>query len=135
MQQKRVPEAVAQLKNAVALDPDLGEAHYYLGNALIAQNHVAEAIEQWRQTLRIDPNYVAALNDIAWVLATSADDSIRNGGEAVRLAAQAVELTQGRQPVALGTLAAAYAEADRFAEAVKHSPARAISPRKLEMRK
>ena len=53
------------------------------------------------------------------MLATNPNASIRNGAEAVELAQRAVQLSDGREPAILGTLAAAYAEAGRFAEAVK----------------
>ena len=55
----------------------------------------------------------------AWMLATNPNASVRNGAEAVELAQRAVELSGGREPAILDTLAAAYAEAGRFPEAVK----------------
>jgi Flp pilus assembly protein TadD len=87
--------------------------------ALIMRNRPAEAVNQWREALRINPRNVAALNETAWVLSTAFDDSLRNGAEAVRLASMAVELTRGNEPSTLSTLAAAYAEAGRFAEAIE----------------
>ncbi len=59
------------------------------------------------------------LNDTAWMLATNPNASIRNGAEAMDLARRAVQLSAGRDPAILGTLAAAYAEAGRFPEAVE----------------
>jgi len=44
---------------------------------------------------------------------------VRDGAEAVRLARQAGALTLRKSPLALGTLAAAYAEAGRFSDAVR----------------
>jgi hypothetical protein len=58
------------------------------------------------------------LNAHAWLLATSPDDKLRDGAEAVRLAARAVDITSGRQPAILSTLAAAYAEAGQSNKAV-----------------
>ena len=52
-------------------------------------------------------------------MATSPNASLRNGREAVDLAQRAVRLSGGREPAVLGTLAAAYAEAGRFSEAVE----------------
>jgi Flp pilus assembly protein TadD len=52
-------------------------------------------------------------------MATSHDAALRNGSEAVALAGHAVELTRGREPMLLGTLAAAYAEAGDFDKAVE----------------
>ena len=53
------------------------------------------------------------------MLATCPEASVRNGAEAVELAQRAVQLSDGRVPAILGTLAAAYAEAGRFPEAVQ----------------
>ena len=77
-----------------------------------------EAVVQYREALRLNPDLAGALNNLAWVLAASPDDELRNGAEAVRLAERACELTHYGQPLFIGTLAAAYAEAGRFPEAV-----------------
>jgi lipopolysaccharide biosynthesis regulator YciM len=58
------------------------------------------------------------LNNLAWALATSPDASKRDGKRAVQLAERACDLTQYQQPIMVGTLAAAYAEAGRFDDAV-----------------
>ena len=69
--------------------------------------------------LRQDPNEQVALNSLAWLLATRPEATIRNGPEAVELAERAVAQHQEEQPELLDTLAAAYAEAGRFPEAVR----------------
>ena len=58
------------------------------------------------------------LNNLAWLLATNPDPSARNGQEAVQLAETACRLTQYQPPMLIGTLAAAYAEAGRFEDAI-----------------
>jgi Flp pilus assembly protein TadD len=77
-----------------------------------------QAVNHYHQALTLKPDMVEALNNLAWILAASPSDALRNGAEAVRLAERACELSQRREPVLLGTLAAAYAEAGRFGEAV-----------------
>ena len=67
----------------------------------------------------MQPNQIGFVNQLAWVLATCPEASVRNGAEAVELAQRAVQLSGGREPAILGTLAAAYAEAGRFPEAVQ----------------
>jgi protein O-mannosyl-transferase len=58
------------------------------------------------------------LNNLAWIMATCPEANLRDGAEAVRLAQQACELTGFRRTLMVGTLAAAYAEAGQFVEAV-----------------
>jgi len=62
---------------------------------------------------------VLLLAETAWLLATSPDAAVRNGADAVAYAQRAVELSKGNEPAILGTLAAAYAEAGQFSEAVQ----------------
>jgi len=79
---------------------------------------VDEATLHFRAALRVNPDYLAALNNLAWVLAASPQASQRNGREAVELAGRANQIARDGNPVILGGLAAAYAEAGRFPEAV-----------------
>jgi tetratricopeptide (TPR) repeat protein len=58
------------------------------------------------------------LNNLAWTLATSKETNIRNGTRAVQLAQYTCELTHYRVTRLVGTLAAAYAEAGRFDDAI-----------------
>jgi tetratricopeptide (TPR) repeat protein/Tol biopolymer transport system component len=117
--QDRIADAIPYFERAVAIDPGFAEAQYYLGAALYyGRGRAAEAVVHWREALRVQPDYLLALNETAHVLAAAADASVRNGAEAVRLAEHAVQLTGGRDPAALDTLAAAYAEAGRFADAI-----------------
>jgi len=115
----RVAEAVPHLERALEISPGLVEARYYLGAALMMNGRKAQALAHWRQALRQDPDNLRVLNDTAWVLATCADAALRNGTEAVTLAGHAVELTSGRDPALLATLAAAYGETGRFDRAVE----------------
>ncbi len=116
------PEAaVAQYRAALAVNANLAEAHYQLATLLVPHQEVEEGIQHLREALRLKPNWLEPLNNLAWLLATHPKPKYRNGPEAVRLAAQAVELTSSKDDEALDTLAAAYAETGYFIEAVKTS--------------
>jgi tetratricopeptide (TPR) repeat protein len=118
--QKRGDEAIAHFRRALEIDPGLVEAHQNLGDALFyLKGSSREALAQWGEVLKAAPNQVPVLNQVAMVMATDPDAANRNGAEAVRLAERAVQLVGPREPVLLDTLAAAYAEAGRFAEAVE----------------
>ncbi len=114
-----VNKAIVQFQEALAIKPEFAEAHYNLGNAFLQQGHVEEAIAQFQKALAIKPDYVEALNNMAWVLATCPQASLRNGIKAVGLAERANQLAGGKNPVIFATLAAAYAEAGRFPEAIE----------------
>ncbi|MFZ1087582.1 MAG: tetratricopeptide repeat protein [Terracidiphilus sp.] len=111
-------EAIPHFERALQLEPNRVEAHYFLGMALVMKGQRAEGLAHWRQALRKDPDNIQVLNETAWVLATTADAALRNGTEAVALAERAAQLTQEREPMVLGTLAAAYAESDRYNRAI-----------------
>ena len=76
------------------------------------------AIEFYRQVLKVKPNSVVLLNDLAWIEATCEDEKIRNVKEAVEFAERACALTDYKVAGALDTLAAAYAAAGNFEKAV-----------------
>jgi tetratricopeptide (TPR) repeat protein len=114
----RVPEAIGHLEQAVQISPDFAEAHNNLGNALAQVGREREAMGQYEQALAIKPDYAEARNNLAWLLATLAP---AEGGDAVRavtLAERACEMTRNQAAAYLDTLAAAYAAAGRFAEAM-----------------
>jgi 4-amino-4-deoxy-L-arabinose transferase-like glycosyltransferase/tetratricopeptide (TPR) repeat protein len=84
-----------------------------------ADGNIESAIQCCRKALDVDPNNPVVLNNLAWMLATAGKPGLRDGREAVRLAALAVKLTDSRQPLIIGTLGAAYAEAGQFDKAIQ----------------
>jgi tetratricopeptide (TPR) repeat protein len=114
----KVDEAIAQFQKAVQANPKLAGAQSDLASALLRQGRAKEAIAHYQAAIEAQPGNAYPLNNLAWVLATCPQSSIRNGARAVELAQQAERLTGGRNPSILGTLAAAYAETGRFPEAV-----------------
>ena len=78
-------------------------------------------LNELRASLKESPNDPHVLNDLAWVLATTPVDSLRNGREAVKLAEKAVKLTKGKEAGALDTLGVAYAEAGSYRRAVEYT--------------
>ncbi len=118
LQEGNVDEAIAHFQKALQITPDLAKAHNNLGNALLRKGNVDDAIAHYQRALQITPDFAEAQKSLAWVLATCPQASLRNGNKAVELAQRANQLTGDGNPVVLGTLAAAYAEAGRFPEAM-----------------
>lgn len=110
--------AVAAYRRALALDPANASAHRNLGFALGKLGDAHGATEELRASLRLEPMDASAMNLLAWLLSTSPDDGLRDGAEAVRLAEAASAAAEGKDMIFLRTLAAAYAEAGRFEDAV-----------------
>ena len=75
----------------------------------------------YREAIRLNPNYPQALDGLARLLAMAPNQKFRDGAAAVQMAERANQLTGYRQPEMLDTLAAAYAEAGRFPEAIQAS--------------
>ena len=114
----QVDEAIALFQRAVQIAPQFAAAHSNLGNALLRKGRFEEALAHYQAAIDVQPTNAYLLNNLAWVLATCPQASARNGVRAVQLAQQAERLSGGKDAWILGTLAAAYAEAGRFAEAV-----------------
>lgn len=97
------------LLEALAIDPGIGKAHGGLGTVRESQGRESDAIHHYREAMELGPTRAIAAR-LAWMLAASSDVSLRDGDEAVRLAKSMVKLTEGKDPVIMHTLAAAYAE-------------------------
>lgn len=115
--QGRSIEAVEKLHAALRLKPD-NEARLQLAPLLSSLGRDAEAVAELRAVLAAQPDALPALQNLAWILATSWDEQVRNGTEAVRLAERACELTNRQEARLLSALAAALAETGKFPEAI-----------------
>jgi tetratricopeptide (TPR) repeat protein len=116
--QGQLKEAIAHLQTSLQSQPDNTETLKILGAVLFQAGRVKEAIAQWEQTLEIQPADWEAKNSLAWVFATCPDTSVRDGRRAADLAQEALRPSGGKNPWIFRTLAAAYAESGRFAEAI-----------------
>lgn len=113
-------EALNQLRLAVIYHPE-ADTCMDMASLDYAAGHWQQAAMDLRQALALKPggsDKIAALNNLAWLLATCPDDSVRDGNEALRYAEEACRLTAHQQPGFMSTLAAAYAEAGNFPEAI-----------------
>ncbi len=116
--QGRLDEAKARFLESMQLDPKDAYPHLHYAVCLSGQRQAREAMTEYRKALALDDQLLMAYNNLAWMLAAHPDPQIRNGQEAVGLAERACQLTDDQQPFYLGTLAAAYAEAGRFKDAI-----------------
>ncbi len=115
----------ASTQPVATADPALAKALYARGLAVQKQGRKDEAIKLYYQAIQADPNHAPVLNHLAWLRAADPQARYRDGAEAVRLAeAACASVVDPARPSVLAancldTLAAAYARAGRFDEAVK----------------
>ena len=112
----RWSEAVSYFEKAVDLDPS-ADRFCELAHALRRAGRIAAAQDNYARALRMDPNWPKGAARQAWLLATSAEASIRDGTLALQLAQQACEAGPPG-PEVLDSLAAALAETGDFQGAV-----------------
>ena len=116
--QRAWAQARARLEQVIADAPDRAPAYNYLGAVAARTGDTTGAIRFYEQALQRDPEFAAAWNNLAWLLATAKDEAFRDPLRAVASALKAVELTGSRDPDVLDTLAEAYFAAGQYQEAV-----------------
>jgi tetratricopeptide (TPR) repeat protein len=119
LQKGEVANALIHYQKLLELQPDNIEVHNIVGTVLVQQGRIREGVEEWEKVLTIQPDNGNAMSNLAWVLATSPDASVRNGAKAVQLASEALRISGRRIPILFRTLAAAYAETGQFSQAIQ----------------
>ena len=114
----KLHEAQAELERALQLKHDYADARYTYGLVMAGLDYEIAATGQLREANRLRRDWFDALRSLAWLLATSPEPKVRDGPQAVIVAERANQLSGYDNPVALGTLAASYAEAGRFDSAI-----------------
>ena len=114
----KLEEATVHFRAALRFNPEDARTQFELGTVLSERGMHKEAVTHLRKSLEIDPNNLPAINELAWLLAVCPQDDVRRGPESLQLAQRACAASGFRDPVPMGTLAAAYAELGRYSEAV-----------------
>lgn len=118
---KHLSEAVETFSHALELDANNKFALQGRADVLLRVGKQAEAIADYEAALKQDPKNSHVLNNLAWLLATSTDEKLRNGKRAVELATEGCKVTEFKQAHLLSTLAAGYAESGDFKTAIEWS--------------
>ena len=119
LERGKLDAAIEHSRAALLIQPNNADCHTILAIALDEEGQSVEAVKHYEKALQISPQSVSALNNLAWLLATGSNASLRNGARAIQLARQADQLSGGTNALVLRTLAAAYAEAGQFGKAIE----------------
>ena len=126
--------AIKVLDEVIKDEPENWRALRTRGDTLLSIGKHAEAIADYEAALKLQPEESGLLNNLAWVLATSPKDKVRDGKRAIELATKACELTDYKEAHILSTLASGYAEEGDFESAKKWS-AKAVELGEGDMKK
>ena len=119
LQKGEIANALIHYQKLLELQPDNIEVHNIVGTVLVQQRRIRDGVEEWQKVLALQPQNGNAMSNLAWVFATSPDDSLRDGVKAVQLAQEAMRISSRRIPLLFRTLAAAYAETGDFSKAIQ----------------
>jgi Zn-dependent membrane protease YugP/tetratricopeptide (TPR) repeat protein len=110
--------AVADLDDSIRLDAKDATAYNNRGAAHLKLGDYTQAIADLRTAIRLKPDFPNGYKNLAWLQATCPESAVRNGADAVANASRALELSGSKPAAWLEILAAAYAEAGDFEQAV-----------------
>jgi len=124
-QQEKYDDAIEHFQRALRARPNWHRIDYHLGNIYfnrqsfdLAVTHWTKVVGAWTKVVQSNPDDHETLNNLAWLLATCPDASIRDPAAAVNFAQRSCELTNYERPANLHTLAIAYAAAGRLDQAI-----------------
>ena len=93
--QVKLQAAMIPLMEAARLRPKDAEPHEILARIYAADNRAKDASDEYAAALRLDPDWLGGMTNLAWILATHPDPELRDGVQAVQLAMRAAALTGG----------------------------------------
>ncbi len=118
---KDFDKALADFSEAISIESKFAPAYEARGSYWRAVGRYENATKDFSEAIQVDSNFILAKNNLAWLLATCPLEEFRDGPKAVTYAKEVCDATAYQDADFLDTLAAAYAEAGEFENAVKYA--------------
>ena len=119
LQMGKLDNAITDFNKSIALDPNRPESFRNRARYWTAKGIYYQAINDYREAMKLDPEYVPAITSLAWFHATCPVDRYRDGKRALQLATEACRMTNERDYASLAALATAQAALGQKADALK----------------
>jgi tetratricopeptide (TPR) repeat protein len=116
--QNKLDKAEYYCRELIKMRPAVGDSYFYMGAIFLRKGEYDNVIKYLSQGIEFDPDSAIALNNLAWIYATSENKKIRDAEKAVQFAEKACTLTNYKSVGNLDTLAAAYASSGNFNKAI-----------------
>ena len=117
--QDKFDKALSYYRQALRINPGFTQAYQNIAIIFYQQNEIGKAMGHWAEALRVKADLPEILNNMAWIMATNEESKYRNPDKSMDMARRACEITDYQNPQLLDTLAAAYASAGKFQQAIE----------------
>ncbi|MGC3958708.1 MAG: tetratricopeptide repeat protein [Verrucomicrobiota bacterium] len=114
----KLSEATSYFEKALSIKPS-AKVYYNLALVKALTSDDQATLSNLEHSIQLEPDRAETLNELAWMLATHPKPEFRDGRRAVALAERVCENTKELETRYWGTLDAAYAEAGRYADAIR----------------
>ncbi len=115
----KLDDAIKDLSSVIEMKPDLADAYSQRGALLNRQLRFKEGIDDLKKAISMGMKTPTFLDSVAWTLATTPYDEIRDPSTAITLINEAIEATESKELWYFDTLAAAYAAEGQFDKAIE----------------
>lgn len=114
----RNEDAVTAFERSLQESNGIPETHYMLGLARLDLGEYANALASFDRAIALAPDWLPPIDRRAWIFATAPQYDDKQAGSAIRDAVKVNEATGMSKAAYLDTLAAAYAAAGNYEDAV-----------------
>lgn len=119
--ENHISEAIVEWNKVLEIQPDDSQTHELLGIAFSKKHQYQQAVNHFSLSVKYNPACWFARAQAAWLLATCPSNEVRNGTLAIEMAKPLLDASQNESARAADILAAAYAEAGDYSNAVKYA--------------